>query len=305
MTPTDAKTHLFEQHRRSLEGLSYRMLGTLSDAQDAVQETFLRWHAQDAEVIRDPRAWLLRVCTRLCLSQLKVAYRHREVYVGEWLPEPYFHETDRYDTEAKVLDQETLTMALLQVLETLTPTERAVFLLHDVFGLPFKEISNIVDRTQPTCRQLAVRARKGVRSSTPRFTAKPEEHRLLLTRFFNAANGLDLDGLVALLADQVSVHADGGGKVSAITGVLRGKDATARFFASIFSRFRQRGVKVRAEHRHFNGASGLLLFEDERLATALTIECQDQKIHRIYAVRNPDKLRHVVPIRLDPAQVVD
>lgn len=283
-------TMAFERHRRTLEGLAYRMLGTLSDAEDAVQETYLRWQAQDPSTIEIPRAWLMTVCTRICLNQLKVAYRRRETYVGEWLPEPYFHPVDHADPEQQLGQHQSLTVALLHVLETLSPVERAVFLLHDVFGLKFAEVARVVQRPEATCRQSAVRARRRVRADKGRFIATDADHRRLLTQFIAAAKAQDLEGLMALLSEDVAVYSDGGGKVSALPGVLHGGRKAAHFFVGVFSRYHRDGVVIRAERRVFNGSSGLLLFEGDHLATALTIECDGTHIHRIYAVRNPDKL---------------
>ena len=286
---SDDRGQTFEQHRRTLEGLAYRMLGSLAEAHDVVQETYLKWHGADLDTIREPRAWLITVCSRLALNELRSARRRREVYVGEWLPEP-FPDGAGGDPEARVELDDSLSMALLLALENLTPAERAAFLLHDVFDLAFDEVSTILGKTNASCRQLARRARQRIRRDRPRFEADPEEHRRLLDGFVAAAQGLDLEGLSALLAKGVELYSDGGGKVEALPERMLGAGPVAKFFVGIFDRFRRQQTRIQVLRQRFNGTLGILVFEDDRLATALTIEVEDRRIHRIFAVRNPDKL---------------
>ncbi len=286
------KSQIFEQHRRALEGLAYRMLGSLSEAQDAVQETYITWHKQDSNTLHNYRAWLITVCTRICLNQLKLSYRQREIYIGEWLPEPHFHEFDEgMDTRLEI--NETLTIALLHVLEKLSPVERAVFLLHDVFDFTFAEIADIVDKSPANCRQLATRARKHIQSSRPRFPATHDEHRTLLDKFTKAAQTCDSDELVSILTEDVELYSDGGGKVEALPDILSGNQNVARFFSGIFSTYRKEKVLLNIVTQKFNSLLGLLIFENEQLTTVLTIECESGYIRRIYAVRNPDKLLNI------------
>jgi len=286
------KTQIFEQHRRTLEGLAYRMLGTLTEAQDAVQETYLKWHKQDCNALNSYRAWLITVCTRICLNQLKLSYKRREVYVGEWLPEPLFQEYEE-GMDAQLEINDTLTMALLQVLEKLSPIERAVFLLHDVFDMSFSEISGIVNKSPTNCRQIATRARKRISDRKPKFAVTQQEHRILLEGFISAAQMCDIDGLISVLVGDVELYSDGGGKVSALPDILFGSRNVAEFFASIFSDYQKQQINVNIVFQKFNSSFGLLLFENGQLTTVLTIECEYNQIIRIFAVRNPDKLCNV------------
>lgn len=282
------KTLIFEQNRRTLEGIAYRMLGTLADARDVVQDTYLKWNEVDAATLRSPRAWLITVCSRKALNLLQSARQQREIYVGEWLPEP-LPEGAAFDLGARMELDESISIALLFVLEKLSPAERAAWLLHDVFDLGFDEIAAILDKTTENCRQLAARARKRVHQERPRFQAKPEEHRQLLAAFFDAARDGSLEQLTALLSRNVELYADGGGKAEA-ADMLCGAETVAAFFVEIFRKYAAQGVAIRPLPRWFNGLPGLLVFEDDQLATALTLEVDQGRICRIFAVRNPDKL---------------
>lgn len=286
------KAQIFERYRQTLEGLAYRMLGNLTEAQDAVQETYIKWHKQDSNTLHNYRAWLITVCTRICLNQLKLSYKQREVYIGEWLPEPLFHQFDE-GMNAQLEINETLTMALLHILEKLSPIERAVFLLHDVFDFKFTEIAKIVDKSSANCRQLATRARKRIQSSRPRFSATQDEHRRLLDKFIKAAQACDIDGLVSVLMEDVELYSDGGGKAVALPDILSGNQSVAKFFSGIFSTYKKEKVFLDIVTQKFNSLLGLLIFENEQLTTALSIECESGYIRRIFAVRNPDKLLNV------------
>ena len=183
------KINVFELHRRTLEGLAYRMLGSLAEAKDAVQETYLKWHDVDASTLHSPRAWLITVCSRIALNQLQSARKQREIYIGEWLPEPFPDEPDESsgDPATQIEMDDTVSVALLLALETLSPTERAAFLLHDIFDLGFDEVAQALGKSSASCRQLATRARKRIQESRPRFVTTPQEHRQLLDGFMNAA----------------------------------------------------------------------------------------------------------------------
>lgn len=290
----DTKAEIFELYRRTLEGIAYRMLGSLAEAQDVVQDTYLKWHKIDDATLENPRAWLMTVCTRTALTLLQSARKRRETYVGEWLPEPYPDEPG-LDPGAQAELKDTVSIALLVALEKLSPVERAVFLLHDVFELSFGEIGDILERSSANCRQLAVRARTRIRADRPRFRAGPVEHRRLLESFISAARDCNVQQLIVLLAEEVETYSDGGGKAEALPEVLRGAGAVAQFFASVFVRYRQRGVRVRTILQSFNGSLGVLIVEDKLLSTALTIEADAGSIRRIYAVRNPDKLHGLRP----------
>lgn len=286
----DDRGAVFEQHRRLLEGISYRMLGSMSEARDVVQDTYLKWHQVDASQLENPRAWLVTVCSRIALNHLNAARTRREQYVGEWLPEPVLDEVGSDMSHSLELN-ESLSLALLHVLERLTPTERAAFLLHDVFSYSFKEVAEILGKSPASCRQLASRARKQIHgNATPRFQASAEEHQQLLTGFLQAIEQPDCHMLEQLLARDVELFSDGGGKVEALPTVLRGVEGVAAFLTEIFSNCRSQGISLGFRTLSFNAALGVLVYEDGQLATAITISVSQQRIHSIYAVRNPDKL---------------
>ncbi len=286
---SDESTLLFEQNRRTLEGIAYRMLGELSGALDIVQETYLKWREVDVSTVHSPRAWLITVCSRIALNQLKSARVRRELYVGEWLPEPFPDQLSQ-DPRVQLELDDTVSVALLLALERLSPLERAAFLLHDVFNLSFDEIANTLGKSNANCRQLATRARKRIREQRPRFQTTPEEHQRLLKAFIGAARQGDLNRLISLLSNNVELYSDGGGKVEALPDILCGADNVARFFVSVFARYQQQTIAIQTLSLWFNGSPGILVYENGRLATALTIDIQTAHIHRLYAIRNPDKL---------------
>lgn len=283
------KTFIFEQNRSTLEGIAYRMLGTLADAQDVVQDTYIKWHETNEREIQNSRAWLITVCTRLAINILQSARANRENYVGIWLPEPFVGGDSR-DTSQQLELDETISVALLLALEKLSPTERAVYILHDVFDYHFDEISNILEKTNANCRQLATRARKKIREGKPKFVTSPKEHRRLLRGFLQAAREGKVDQFKSLLADSVELYADGGGKVEAIPKMLYGNEAVGKFFVGIWNQFAHQGIVVKESLHWFNGSPGILIFEDDELATAMTLDISEGQIQCIYAVRNPDKL---------------
>jgi RNA polymerase sigma-70 factor, ECF subfamily len=290
----DERTLIFEQNRRTLEGIAYRMLGKFSDAQDVVQETYLKWREVDAGTLHSPRAWLITVCSRIALNQLQSARMRREFYVGEWLPEPFLDQPSQ-DASVQLELDDTISVALLLALERLSPLERAAFLLHDVFDLSFDEIAHVLGKTNANCRQLATRARKHVREHRPRFHTTPEEHQKLLESFINAARQGDLEQLTSLLSSKVELYSDGGGKVESLSDILRGADNIARFFVSVFDRYHRQNIIVQTLLLRFNGSPGILVYENGRLATALTIDVHAGHIYRLYAIRNPDKLSEFPP----------
>lgn len=289
----DDATRSFESARRLLEGIAYRMLGTLADAQDVVQETYLRWMAANHDDLRDPRAWLVTVCTRLATNSLRSARVRRETYVGTWLPEPLVA-PDPVPEERHEID-ESVSVALLVALETLSPLERAAFLLHDVFDLEFEEISAILERTPPACRKLASRARVSVRARRPRFSPDLRSHRAVVTSFADALRTGDVAGIARLLADDATMRADGGGKVSA-TAPLDGAPAIVALFSGIFAMFDHEGTTFDIELRWFNGALGILTRENGKLATSLSLDVDDGRIRAILAQRNPEKLAAFGPL---------
>ncbi len=268
--------------RSKLVRVAYRMLGSVADAEDAVQETFLRWMGVDRGDVREPEAFLRRTVTRVCLDQLKSARRQRETYIGPWLPDPVVEEDEVED----------VTLPLMLALERLSPLERAAFLLHDVFGLGFEEVAATIDRDPAACWQLAARARVHVREARPRFEVEKKRGLALAEAFFTASRGGDMQALGALLADDVRVHADGGGKSPAAMEPVVGYEAVMnlqRYLAGWFQKNDSKLVRV----CFVNGLPGFISWEadGELQTTALAIE--DGKIAAVYVVRNPDKLRHL------------
>ena len=292
---TDSKTRLFEQNRQTLEGIAYRMLGTLDDARDVVQDTYIKWSETELADIQNPRAWLITVCSRLAINCLQSARIKRESYVGLWLPEPLV-DSDNCDISAALELDETVSVALLLALEKLSPIERAVYLLHEVFDYSFAEVAGMLGKSNANCRQYAARARKQLRREKPRHSTSIQEHQQLLRSFIRAAHDGDLEQFKTILTDTVALYADGGGKAEAITDLLCGSQQVGKFFIQIWRQFAQQNVSVTTHMQWFNGSPGLLIFENNRLATAMTIDIYQGNIQSIYAIRNPDKL---VPFSTD------
>lgn len=285
MTLTDSHAAAFEAHRGLLTGVAYRMLGSVSDAEDMVQEAWLRW--SKAGEVESPRGWLVTVVSRLCLDRLKSAQARREQYYGTWLPEPFL-EKEKTDRSPGAAVDESVSIALLLVLEKLSPVERAGFLLHDVFGYDFEEIGRILDKPPVNCRKLVSRARERVRAEKPRFAATNGEHEELLKRFLNACRVGEIKPLMELFSESVALYSDGGGKASAVHEVLRDRETIARFFIKIVQNF---GPEIEIRPTSFNGAPGILFVERSQVATALALDIQDGRIAAIFGHRNPDKLR--------------
>ncbi len=292
----DEKTVIFEGNRRLLEGFAYRMLGTLADAQDVVQETYLKWREADVDRIENARSWLITVCSRLALNLLNSARVRRENYVGPWLPEPFIDEHAADPAERARID-DSVSVALMLALETLTPAERAAFLLHEIFAYSFDEIAGILVKTPAACRKLASRARTALHAEKPRFSTTPDEHQRLVGAFLQAARSGDLETLKTLLADAAELHSDGGGKVQAVPEILRGSEPVAAFFARIGATFWTRDTVAMVPH-WFNGVPGMLIYENRELTTALTVAIGNGRIAAVYALRNPEKLA-AFPAMLD------
>lgn len=284
---------VFESYRRFLTRLAYRMLGSVSDAEDIVQEAWLRWRDVARDAVEAPRAYLARTVTRLCLDQMKSARSRREFYVGAWLPEPLVEEIGAAPAEDDRLDAP---IALMLALERLTPLERAAFLLHDVFDLDFAEIARTIERSESACRQLARRAREHVRiDMPPRNKVDPAEARRFVEAFFKAAHKADPSELQALLAQDVAFHSDGGGKVLATLNPLHGIDRVSRFFAGLARKLVSRSQPTTLFRPvMINGLPGYLSLERGETLQATALDIRDGRVQAIYVVRNPDKLRHIV-----------
>ncbi|PFG44122.1 RNA polymerase sigma-70 factor (ECF subfamily) [Isoptericola jiangsuensis] len=281
----------FTAHRGLLFTVAYEMLGSAADAEDVVQETWLRWAAVDRGDVRDPRAYLVRAVTRQALNRLRTASRRREDYVGQWLPEPLLTTRDVAD-DVELADS--VSTAMLTVLETLAPTERAVFVLREVFDVPYDEIAAAVDRTVPAVRQIAHRARGHVAARRPRLSVDRAEQELVVRRFLDAVTTGDLQALLDVLAPDVVGLSDGGGLVR---GTARRPIEGADRLAPALLRGMARQTDVVATPVWINGAPGVRVEIDGRLAAAITLDVSGGRVHRLYGVTNPEKLS-----RLDVAR---
>jgi RNA polymerase sigma-70 factor (ECF subfamily) len=291
----------FEPYRRRLLGLAYRMLGSMADAEDAVQETYLRWHAADRDKVSDPKAFLMTTTARICLDILTSARARREEYVGPWLPEPVV-DTAALAPDSRTELAEDLSIALLLTLDRLSPLERAAFLLHDVFDFSFSEVATTLGRNEAACRQLAARAREHVRAARPRGKhpepaagAPPAQidpkHERILSAFLAATRSGDLDTLTQLLANDVRVVTDGGGKVAAALNVIDGADHAARFLVGATRKGWREDFTLR--FATINGLPGVIVDAPEGPVQTAAFEVENNVIKAIYVVRNPDKLGHL------------
>jgi RNA polymerase sigma-70 factor (ECF subfamily) len=288
----------FEAHGRRLLGLAYRMLGSMAEAEDAVQEAYLRWHDADRENVEEPRAFLITTTTRICLDVLKSARVRREEYVGPWLPDPVT------DTAALAPDTQTemaedLSVALLLALDRLSPLERAAFLLHDVFDYSFTQVADTLGRNEAACRQLASRARTRVREARPagaiptraRSSAVDAKHAELVSAFITASRSGDVGTLTRLLASDAQIVTDGGGKATAALNIIEGAERVAAFLAGAVRKGWTDDLSVRFDR--INGLPGLLVSGLDGLVQTVALEIEGDRVKAIYVVRNPDKLRHL------------
>ncbi len=274
----------FVTHRSLLFTVAYEMLGSAADAEDVVQETWLRWADVDRTTVRDPRAYLVRTVTRQALNRLRALSRRREEYVGEWLPEPLLTSPD---VASDVELAESISIAMLTVLETLTPTERAVFVLREVFALPFDEIAAAVDKTPAAVRQIAHRARAHVEARRPRTQVSRSEQQQVVERFLAAMETGDVQGLMDVLAPDVGWIADGGGKAAALRQPLHGAEQVV----AVLSRFTAVAPNAELRTVWLNGAPAIRIEAGEKFgSTAVSLVVEGGRISRIYAMRNPDKL---------------
>ncbi|GAA3652414.1 RNA polymerase sigma-70 factor [Nonomuraea antimicrobica] len=294
---------IFEEHRSLLTAVAYRILGSVADAEDVVQEAWLRWSGVDESGVDDPRAYLVTVTSRLAVDRLRWVKSRRESYVGPWLPEPISTSPDVAD-RAELADS--VELALLVVLETLSPLERAVFVLREAFDLPFAEIARIIGRAEPATRQLARRAREHVREKRPRFDVDGNERRRITERFMSAAAGGDLDALIAMFSDQVTVVTDGGGRARAALRVITGPEKAGRYLLSITSpansaRFLASiGVPGDADLSVgltiLNNAPAVVGSAGGQVVTVVSLVIVAGRIEAVYLIVNPEKLARLEPV---------
>jgi RNA polymerase sigma-70 factor (ECF subfamily) len=285
----------FHQYRPLLISIAYRMLGSVADAEDIVQDAFIRWHEARRMDLRSPKAFLITIVSRLCIDHLKSARVRREEYVGPWLPEPFLTGTqDSLDSVTAA--GESLSIAFLLMLERLNPMERAVFLLREIFDISYAELSGIVNLTEPACRQTLRRAKQHIANNRHRFSTSPQERNRLLREFMEAAAHGDLDRLLTLLHRDVELYADGGGKASALPKPIHGVDSVARFILRAPRKLLPRDL-VR-QQIEVNGQAAIISYLDGKPHSVFTTEIEDGKISNIYIISNPDKLSRMPDLPL-------
>lgn len=286
-----ARTEDFERHRSLLFSIAYRMLGSVTDAEDIVQEAYLRWQEVPEAEVRSPRSYLSAVVSRLSIDRLRSAQAKREEYVGPWLPEPLLSEQAE---EVAVPDElrESLSMAFLVLLESLNPVERAVFLLREVFDYDYEEISRIVGKSEDNCRQIARRARQSVAARRPRFERSPEQEERLTQQFLEACMSGDMEGLVGWLSEDVTLWSDGGGKVAAAPYPIHGPERVARFLLGVL-RTVPSGFSARLAR--INGGPGIVGYVEGHPMSVVALEVLDGRLRSVRIVVNPEKLRTIPP----------
>ncbi|MFD9292200.1 RNA polymerase sigma factor SigJ [Streptomyces sp. NPDC060030] len=288
----DAVSDLFEEHRPFLMGVAYRMLGRAADAEDVVQEAWLRWSSAGREDVRESRAFLVRITTRLAIDRLRHLRSRREAYVGPWLPEPVATEFGPAvpDSAERAVLADSVSLAVLVVLETLSPLERAVFVLREAFGFPYAEIGATLDRSEAAVRQLGGRAKRHVDERKPRYEVDPAVRRDLTERFLAAASGGDLEKLLALLAPDVRLVSDSGGKAKAPRRIIETSDKVGRFLLAVAHDW---STAAEAHVLELNGGPALVFSVDGTVDTVFQAEFEDGVIRCVYVIRNPDKLAAV------------
>lgn len=286
------RLEIFNEHRRLLFSLAYRMLGAVADAEDIVQEAYLRWQTASEEEVRAPKAYLSTIVTNLCINQLQSARRRREEYIGPWLPEPLITD-ENLDPMRNIQMADSLSMAFMILLESLSPTERACFLLREVFDYDYEEVARMVGKSEANCRQMVSRARQHVRERRTRFDVSNEMQSRLTEQFMKACASGDLQGLMSILAEDVSVTSDGGGKVTAARKPIHGADRVARFLTGLVNKAGTERISVRPTE--VNGQPGFITYLDGHLINVVALDIADDRIRDIYIVVNPDKLRNLPP----------
>lgn len=291
---------VYEQLRPLMFSIAYRMLGAVGEAEDIVQEAFLRYHHAGPDTVDSPKAFLSAVTTRLCIDHLRSARTRREAYVGQWLPEPLLTDTAAPDPAGIAEQADSLSMAFLLLLERLSPVERAVFLLHDVFGYGYDEIAGIVGKSEDNCRQLALRARRHAGEHRPRFEASRRKREELAGRFFSAVGGGDMDGLIAMLAADVVVYGDSGGVRPSWPRPISGRDHVRRLLLGLGNQIRQLGITIR--QAEVNGQPGAMFLDPGgRLINVFVLDIAGGQVRTVRSVINPEKLRHPGPLADLPA----
>jgi RNA polymerase sigma-70 factor (ECF subfamily) len=292
----------FEAHRVHLRALAYRMTGSLADAEDVLQEAFVRWANQSTGVIEKPRAYLSTLVTRLCLDHLSSARVRRESYVGPWLPEPILDEQS-VGVEAKAELASDITVALLLALERLSPLERAAFLLHDVFDCDYDEVARTIERSEQACRQLVARARQGVRERRPRYHPNDEQISQILGAFAQATLG-NLEPLSQVLAEDAVFYSDGGGKVASATRPILGRERIVKFVQGVLRKFPLDGSQVITPAR-VNGLPGFVIHRGKQVIRTVAFDVEAGLVQNVYQVNNPEKLTHLAwPVPTPPASGV-
>jgi RNA polymerase sigma-70 factor, ECF subfamily len=287
--PMDDRATMFQEHKPRLSGIAYRMLGSRADAEDVLQEAYLRWHQADIEGLQTPEAWLVTTVTRLCIDRLRALRVEREAYIGPWLPEPLLT-GDAAPPDRRAELSSDLSVALLVVLERLAPEERVAFLLHDIFDCGYAEVARILGKTEAAWRQMVHRARVRVRRDRPRFAVSDTTRLALLNQFVAAVNARDQDALLALFAEDATWTSDGGGQVVAARRVVRGGAHQTRFLLGIARRYQGRATYQVAP---INGEAGLIIRLDGRLDSILSIDTDGMRILAVYNILNPQKLQRI------------
>lgn len=284
-------TKIFEQHRPHLFRLAYGMLGRIAPAEDAVQEAFIRWQKQDIDQIRSPKAFLSTVVSRICLDEIKSARNRREQYIGPNLPEPFLA-AENETPEEKMELAESLSMAMLVVLDQLTPVQRAVFILQEIFDYDYASVAEMINKSESHCRKIAQRARDQIHENKPRFDSNAPKQHELVTTFIDAVQDGDLSEIESILAEEAILYSDGGGKVTAARKPIYGSAKIAKFLVGIQKKGTE-DTEWRLEFREVNGEPGMLIWVEDNVYNVWSFHIENDKIHSIYVVLNPEKLEHL------------
>lgn len=282
----DQKTQLFNQHRSELINIAYGMLGTLSDAQDIVQDAYLKWRGVTLDEINNPESYLKTIVSRLCIDHFRSAKQQREEYIGPWLPQPIV-DSDPQLPDMNIELHDKLTIALLHILENLSPDQRAIYLLHDVFDYTFSEISELLDKKPATCRKAAQRARKQIRDNSLPQNPSKEEAEQTIDQFIKALRSRDMDKLQTILTDDAVMYSDGGGKATAAPKPIKSMKKVSKFLMSIADKNKE---VVSVENTFVNNRPGFKVFMDSELHSVWSFSIRDGRIDKIFAVLNPSKL---------------